>query len=104
MLGGWGVDTTPVSARRTDGSARRRAAQQDGVAAEAARQRNVRTHPGLVGPHRRVHFVVLALEVEGTLVKRDACIQNPVGEGESMQRNAVDGPTGGTGGVSSGAR
>ena len=37
------VDTTPVSARRTDGSARRIAAQQDGLAAEAARQRNVRT-------------------------------------------------------------
>ena len=57
------VNTTPVSARRTDGSARRRAAQQDGVAAEAARQRKVRTYPGLVGPDRRVHFVVLALEV-----------------------------------------
>ena len=57
------VDTTLVSARWTDGSARRFAAQQDGLAAEAARQRNVRTYPGLVGPHRRVHFVVLALEV-----------------------------------------
>ena len=40
------VDTTPVSARRTDGPARRRAAQQDGVAAETARQRNVRTTLG----------------------------------------------------------
>ena len=59
------VDTTPVSARRTDGSARRRAAQQDPLAAEAARQRNVRTYPGLVGPHRRLLFVVLALEVGG---------------------------------------
>ena len=37
------VDTTPVIARRTDGSARGMAAQQDGLAAEAARQRNVRT-------------------------------------------------------------
>ena len=31
----------------------------------------------------------------GTMVKRDASIQNPVGQGESMQRNAVDGSTGG---------
>ena len=59
------VDTTLVSALRTDGSARRRAAQQDGVASEAARLRKVRTYPELGGPHRRAHLVVLALEVEG---------------------------------------
>ena len=95
------VDTTPVSARRTDGSARRIAAQQDGLAAEAARQRNVRTYPGLVGHRRRVHFVVLALEVEGTLVKRDASTDHPVVERpSSTQRNAVDGLIGATGVVS----
>ena len=44
------VDTTVVSALRGDGSARRRAAQQDGVAAEAARLREVRIYPELVGP------------------------------------------------------
>ena len=59
------VDTTLVSALRADGLARRRAAQQDGVAAESARQRKVRTYPELVGPHRRAHLVVLALEVGG---------------------------------------
>ena len=41
--------------------------------------------------------MVLALEAGETLVKRDASTHHPVGEGESVQRNAVDGPTGGTG-------
>ena len=82
-------------------SADRRLSQEKGcaagpVAAEAARQRNVRTYPGLVGPHRRVLFVVLALEVGRTLVKRRKHSKPSWREGESMQRNAVDGSTGGT--------
>ena len=77
------VDTTLVSALRADGLARRRAAQQDGVAAEFARQRKVRTFPELVGPYRRAHLVVLALEV--TLVERDASFHHSAGEGESAQ-------------------
>ena len=41
------VDTTLVSALRGDGSCRRRAAQHDGLAAEAARLRKARTFPEL---------------------------------------------------------
>ena len=54
-----------MSALRADGSCRRRAAQYDGLAAEVARLKKVRTYPELVGPHRRAHLVVLALEVGG---------------------------------------
>ena len=57
------IDTTLVSALRSDGSARRRAADFDGVALEAARRRKAMTYPELVGPHRRAHLVVLAVEV-----------------------------------------
>ena len=57
------IDTTLVSALRSDGSASRRAADFDGVALEAARRRKARTYPELVGPHRRARLVVLAVEV-----------------------------------------
>ena len=59
------IDTTLVSALRSDGSARGRAADFDGVALEAARRRKARTYPELVGPHRRARLVVLAVEVGG---------------------------------------
>ena len=62
-LGELSLQLTLVSALRADGSCRRRAAQHDGLAAEAARLRKARTYPELVGPHRRAHLVVLALEV-----------------------------------------
>ena len=59
--GGWSplvrggpIDTTLVSALRSDGSARRRAADCEGVALEAARRRKARTYLGgvltLAGP------------------------------------------------------
>ena len=59
------IDTTLVSALRSDGSARRHAADIDGVALEEARRRKARTYPKLVGPHRRARLVVLAVEVGG---------------------------------------
>ena len=59
------LDTTLVSALRGDGTARRGAADVDGVALEAARKRKARTYPELVGVHRRARLVVIALEVGG---------------------------------------
>ena len=59
------IDTTLVSALRSDGSARGRAADFDGVALEAARRRKARTYLELVEPHRRARLVVLAVEVGG---------------------------------------
>ena len=54
-----------MSALRGDGTARRGAADVDGVALEAARKRKARTYPELVGVHRRARLVVIALEVGG---------------------------------------
>ena len=51
------IDTTLVSPVRADGTARRGAAQHDGVAR--------RTYPELVGPRSRARLVVLAREVGG---------------------------------------
>ena len=59
------VDTTLVCALHEDGRPRRRAAQQDGVAIEAAERRKISTYPELVGPHSRAKLVVLAVEVGG---------------------------------------
>ena len=46
------LDTTLVSALKGDGTARRGAADVDGVSLEAARKRKVRTYPEFVGVHR----------------------------------------------------
>ena len=73
------VDTTLVSAPQANGSARRRAAQQDGVAAEAARQRKVRWLDLTAG------LTSLSWRSWETMVGRVAGIHHPVGEGESTQ-------------------
>ena len=59
------VDTTVVSALHCDGTARRGAADRDGVALEEARRREERTYPELVQPGHRAKLVVLACEVGG---------------------------------------
>ena len=59
------IDTTLVSALRADGTAERRAADHDGVAAGEARRRKARTYPELAGLHGRARLVVLAVEVAG---------------------------------------
>ena len=88
------VDTTLVSALRADGSCRRRAAQHDGLAAEAARLRKARTCPELVGLHRRV---VLALEVGGSWPRETQAFVTQLagakarGETQLMRRHAEQG-------------
>ena len=59
------VDTTLVSALHCDGTARRGAANRDGVALAEARRRKERTYPELVQPGHRAKLVVLAGEVGG---------------------------------------
>ena len=59
------VDATLVSALRSDGTARRRVDQIDGVALMDARRRKERTYPELAGHNRRARLVVLAVEVGG---------------------------------------
>ena len=59
------IDTTMVSPLHRDGSARRRAADVDGAALEAARRRKERTYPELAGDGGRARLVVLAAEVGG---------------------------------------
>ena len=91
------VDTTLVSALRADGSCRRRVAQHDGLAAEAARLRKARTYPELVGPHRRAHLVVLALEVGGRWSRETQAFVTQLarakarGETQLMRRRAEQG-------------
>ena len=87
------VDTTLLSALRADGSCRRRAAQY----AEAARLRKARTYPELVGPHRRAHLVVLALEVGGRWSRETQAFVTQLarakarGETQLMRRRAEQG-------------
>ena len=59
------IDTTLVSPLRHDGSARFRAADQDGAVLMEARRRKERTYPKLSGEGGRARLVVLAAEVGG---------------------------------------
>ena len=59
------LDTTLVSALHCDGSARRHAADVDGVALSPRRRRKEFTYPELVGPRSRARLVVPAGEVGG---------------------------------------
>ena len=59
------MDTTLVSARRSDGTPLRQAAAEDGVALTAAALRKSRTYPELVGPRARARLVVMGVEVGG---------------------------------------
>ena len=73
------VDTTLVCALHADGTPRRGAAASDGVALKAAWRRKEATYPELVGPHSRAKLVVVAMEVGGAVVKRDALFPESVG-------------------------
>ena len=59
------VDTTLVSPLSRNGAARRRAANHDGAALDAARKRKEDTYPELTGENGRTRLVVLAAEVGG---------------------------------------
>ena len=59
------IDATIVSAIRGDGSARRGASVEDGVALTAARRRKEHRYPELVGPRSRARLVVVGVEVQG---------------------------------------
>ena len=59
------VDTTLVGALHADGTPRRNAALEDGVALKAAKRKKVRAYPELVGPNSRAQLVFLAVEVGG---------------------------------------
>ena len=59
------VDTTIVSALRSDGTAIPQAAHTAGVALEAARRRKEGRCPELVGPRARSRLVVFGVEVGG---------------------------------------
>ena len=59
------VDTTLVSPLSRNGAARRRAANHDGAALDAARKRKEDTYPELAGENGRTRLVVLAAEVGG---------------------------------------
>ena len=66
------IDTTLVSPLRSNGTARRRAADHDGAALEVARRRKERTYPELAGERGRARLVVLAAEVGGRWSKETA--------------------------------
>ena len=72
------VDTTLVCALHDDGRPRRRAAELDGVALQAAERKKVTTYPELVGPRSRAKVVVLAVEVGGRWSKQTRVCE-PVG-------------------------
>ena len=59
------IDTTIVCALRRNGTARPRAAREDGVALEKARQKKETTYPELSRDDGRARLVVFAVEVGG---------------------------------------
>ena len=59
------LDTTLVSALYCNGSARRGASHNEGVAISVAERRKEQRYPELVGPRARARLVVLAMEVGG---------------------------------------
>ena len=59
------VDTTLVSPLSRNGATRRRAANHDGAALDAARKRKEDTYPELTSENDRTRLVVLAAEVGG---------------------------------------
>ena len=59
------VDTTMVSALHCNGTAKRGAAHNEGVAISMAERRKERRYPELVGRRARARLVVLAVEVGG---------------------------------------
>ena len=63
------VDTTLVTPLSRNGAARRRAANHDGAALDAARKRKEDTHPEFTGENGRTRLVVLAAEVGGVGVE-----------------------------------
>ena len=67
LFGGaqFAIDATIVSPLRGDGSARRGASAEDGVALSAAKRKKERRYPELVGPRRRARLVVAGVEVGG---------------------------------------
>ena len=80
------VDTTLVS--HGDGSARRRAADENWVPLAAARRTETR-HPELVGPRARARLVVLGVEVGGRWSGRKPAIRELVGQSESQVRGLI---------------
>ena len=74
------VDTTLVSALHCDGTARRGAADRDGVALDEARRRKERTYPEFVQQGHRAKLVVLAFEVGGC---RSSVVHKAPGQGTS---------------------
>ena len=88
------VDATLVSALRSDGIARRRAAQIDGVALLEARRRKERICPELAGHNRRARLVVLVVEVGGRWSQELKCFVSQLarakvrGETHLMRRRA----------------
>ena len=91
------VDATLVSALKSDGTARRRAAQFDGVALLEARRRKERTYPELAGHNRRGRLVVLAVEVGVRWSQEMKCFVPPAGESEGKGRDLLDAQTRRTG-------
>ena len=59
------IDTTLVSPLHRDGTARRGAADRNGVTLDAARRKKERAYPKLSGDEGRARLVVLAAEVGG---------------------------------------
>ena len=76
------LDTTLVSPLRRDGTPHARCAGEDGAALLRARRRKERAYPELSGEHGRARLVVLASEVGGNVVFRDAVIPSAVGQSQ----------------------
>ena len=78
------IDTTLVSPLHRDGTARRRAADHNGVALEHARRRKAATYPELSGDMGRARLVVLAAEVGGRFSTEKAVFLNALAKAKSQ--------------------
>ena len=77
------IDTTLVSPLHRDATARRRAADHNGVALEHARHRKTATYPELTGEMGRARLVVLDAEVGGRFSSETAAFVNALAKAKS---------------------
>ena len=85
------IDTTLVSPLHRDGTARRGAADRNGVALDAARRKKERAYPELSGDEGRARLVVLAAEVGGRWSNETAHFFNALAEARSQSHSSCKG-------------
>ena len=93
LFGGAQLAMDAALVLREDGTARRRAAQVDGVALGGARRRKEQVYTELLGHHHRARLVVLAVEVGGKWSYEMSSFVSQLARGQGKERDNPDAQT-----------